>query len=98
MPYLTTLQVSRLLGISVSRLNRCLWLGELAVPKIGNRYLFSREDVLKTGWRLLGRDVTYILDRAETQAAAEGRQQSQVAPPRPEQNRAKEEGDYYGTQ
>ena len=55
--YRSTREVARLLGISVSRLSRAVWVGRIAPParSPSGNFLWHHDDIERASWVLLRR-------------------------------------------
>ncbi len=55
MSYKSTLQVSRILGVTVGRLSRAVWDGRISAPTKGpgNAFLWTKSDIEHASWVLL---------------------------------------------
>ncbi len=62
MSFYSTKQVARALGVSFSRLARAVWSEQIEAPEKGpgGAYLWTRADVERASWQLLG----HALDEA----------------------------------
>lgn len=61
MRYFTTLEAARRLGISISKLQRAIWLGKIDKPERGpgGAYLWDEAALDRASWQLLGRSYEY---------------------------------------
>lgn len=57
MRYFTTLEAARRLGVSINKLQRAIWLGQIDKPQRGpgGAYLWDDEALNRASWQLLGR-------------------------------------------
>ena len=70
MSYKSTLQVSRILGVTVGRLSRAVWNGRISAPTKGpgNAFLWTKSDIERASWVLLHR--TYESTESENECTA----------------------------
>lgn len=71
---LSTRQVAALLGVSVSKLTREVWLGRIKAPpkSPAGDHLWGRIDVERACWVLLHRDLDVVLAERQRASTAEG--------------------------